>query len=185
VAAYRGERRHGLSRLAEELKLAKSTVHAALERPRAIGAIDSSRAGVRILDPERLLLIWAGHRNLGRDVTYETRTASEPFEVEALLAAEFVLGAFAAYRQEMGRNTVADYDTVIAYGAANRAIQLVPRRRRGATRVLILEPDPLLSKYGSHTPLPQTYVDLFNLPGWQAARFFIELTRRLFAEPAA
>lgn len=185
VRALAGRRRHSLSALAVELGLSKTTVHAALDRPRAIGVVETSRRGIRMLDPERLLLLWAGNRDLNRDVLYTTRTAGHPYEVEDTLSTAFVLGGFASYRLDFGRNTVADYDTVLAYGPANKASKLFPPRRSGATRVLILEADPLLAGYGWYTPRPQTYVDLFNLPGWQAARFVIDMTRRLLAEEVA
>ncbi len=180
-----GERRHSLSSLATDLGLSKTTVHSALDRPRQIGAVKSGRTGVRVLDPERLLLLWAGHRDLSRDVVYETRAKASLEALEDALTRGFVLGGFTAYRLAVGRNTVADYDTVLAYGAAAEAARRLPPRRSGRIRVLILEPDPLLHSYGDYTPIPQTYVDIFNLPGWQAARFFVDMTRRLFAEEAA
>jgi len=39
------------------------------------------------------------------------------------------------------------------------------------TRVLVVEPDPLLALYGQTTTIGQSWVDLFRLPGWQAAEF--------------
>ncbi len=185
VKAFAGERRHSLTGLAAELGLAKTTVHTALDRPRAIGVVKSSRSGIRVLDPGRMLLLWAGHRELGKDILYETRTPLPPADVEKQLAHDVTLGGFAAYRAIYGRNTVADYDTVLVYGPAIGVSRRFPTRRSGASRILILEPDPILPSYGPHTPLPQTYVDLFNLPGWQAARFFIDMTRKVFAEEAA
>ena len=185
VAAFAGQRRHRLTTLAEVLGLPKTTVHAALGRPRAIGVVESSHAGIRVLDPERLLLLWAGNRDLTKDVVHETRTEASPRDVEDALAPEFILGGFAAYLAEAGQNRVADYDTVLAYGPIEAAARAFPCRRTGSTRVLILEPDPLLPSYGRQTSRPQTYVDIFNLPGWQAARFYLDLTRRLFADEAA
>jgi hypothetical protein len=32
-------------------------------------------------------------------------------------------------------------------------------------------PDPWLGRYGPVVPLCQAFVDLFNTPGWPAARF--------------
>lgn len=137
------------------------------------------------MDPGRLLLLWAGNRDLAADVLFDTRALAELYEVEDELAASFVLGGFAAYRLDIGLNTVADYDTVLAYGPPKLAQRMYKRRRSGRTRILVLEGDPLLATYGSHTPMPQTYVDIFNLPGWQAARFYLDMTRRLIGEEAA
>ena len=48
----------------------------------------------------------------------------------------------------------------------------------GPTEVIVLDPDPLLARYGRTTPLAQAWVDLFCLPGWQAARFVHEMCIR-------
>jgi hypothetical protein len=48
----------------------------------------------------------------------------------------------------------------------------------------VLEPDPLLARYGRVTPLTQAWVDLFNLPGWQAARFVHHLLPRVVSDAA-
>ena len=77
----------------------------------------------------------------------------------------------------MGGNRIADYETVLVYGdprieVSDRAKDPEPGR---VTTVLVAEPDPLLAGYGRVTPLTQAWVDLFSLPGWQAARFVHDL----------
>ena len=95
-----------------------------------------------------------------------------------------VLGGFGAVVARIGGNTVADYETVLIYGD--------PRLRRyrpgddsesGRTsEIIVLEPDPLLCNYGRVAPVTQAWVDLFNLPGWQAARFVNHLLPQLLAD---
>jgi hypothetical protein len=50
------------------------------------------------------------------------------------------------------------------------------------TEVIVARPDPLLARYGRVTPLVQAWVDLFCLPGWQAARFVHHLLPRLVTD---
>jgi hypothetical protein len=55
---------------------------------------------------------------------------------------------------------------------------------RGESNLLVLEPDPLLQRYGAVVPRCQVYVDLFNLPGWQAQRFANALEKDLLSDVA-
>ena len=88
---------------------------------------------------------------------------------------EVILGGFGAVVSHLhGVNSIADYDTVLFYG--DPCLPDLPTARSGhGTEVLVAEPDRLLSSYGRVTPFCQAYVDLFALPGWQAARFVAEL----------
>ncbi len=80
-----GIRRSSLTQLGAELNLPVSTIHKALERPRAIGAVRGSASGLRVLDPRRLQLLWAAQRDLKRDIVYATRVALTVSEIEARL----------------------------------------------------------------------------------------------------
>lgn len=165
--------------LAEELDLGVSTTHRALDHPTEIGAVQVRPAGgVRVVDPGRLLMLWAGHRRLSRDVVdrFEV-TASAPVVERSVTDLAAVLGGFGAVVAHMGGNRIADYETVLVYGdprieVSGRAKDPEPGR---VTTVLVAERDPLLAGYGRVTPLTQAWVDLFSLPGWQAARFVHDL----------
>src|SRR6266568_673331 len=69
-----GIRRSSLTQLGAELNLPVSTIHKALEHPRAISAVRGSASGLRVLDPRRLQLLWAAQRDLKRDIVYATST---------------------------------------------------------------------------------------------------------------
>ncbi|MHB8246120.1 MAG: hypothetical protein ACYDGN_12355 [Acidimicrobiales bacterium] len=65
----------------------------------------------------------------------------------------------------MGKNPVAPYETVVSYGDP------VDLPSGNQTEVLFLQRDDRLVSYGEVPPLAQCFVDLFNMPSWQAARF--------------
>lgn len=177
-------RRSSLTQLSTELDLPVSTIHKALERPRAIGAVRGSASGLRVLDPKRLQLMWAAQRDLKRDIVYATRVPMTVSEIEARLPLSAIPTAYTAFvRHEGGRNLVADYEQVVVYADANEVRRRFPRRR-GQPNLLILEPDPLLSRYGRVAPRCQVYADLFNLPTWQAQRFLEALDRELLRDVA-
>lgn len=183
-----GQRRHAsVTALAEELGFGVSTVHKALQRPAGMGAVHiKGGGGVRVTDPGRLLLLWAGHRNLRSDLVAENAVDLEATEVERLLpAARFVLGGFRAVVSHQGGNFISSYDRVLCYGDPRDIPRSIRKALPGATAVMVLEPDPLLRRYGNVTPLAQAYTDLFNVPGWPAARFVSALTSRILNAGAA
>jgi hypothetical protein len=184
VAAFdHGIRRSSLTRLSAELDLPVTTIHKALERPRAIGVVRGSASGLRVLDPKRLQLMWAAVRNLDRDVVYTTRIPIAVSEIEARLPASAIPTAYTAFVQHEGRNLVADYEQVVVYANANEVRRRFPPHR-GQVNLVVLEPDPLLSQYGRVAPRCQVYADLFNLPTWQAQRFLEALDHELLGDVA-
>jgi hypothetical protein len=189
AAIERAQRRWpSVTALAGELEMGVSTVHRALSHPVEIGAVDVlPGGGVRVLDPGRLLVLWAGQRRLGRDIVDRLQVSgSAPVVERSIGNRDAVLGGFGAVVARLGGNTIADYETVLVYGQP----RITTRRRitdpdpGRITEVVVLEPDPLLAGYGRVTPLPQAWVDLFNLPGWQAARFVHHLLSRLVTDAA-
>src|SRR5258708_34772086 len=84
VAAFdQAVRRAYLTQLSIELDFPVATIHKALERPRAIGAVRGSASGLRLLDPKRLQFLWASVRNLSADSVYATRFPIAVSEIEA------------------------------------------------------------------------------------------------------
>ncbi len=174
-----GRRRYGsATALAKELGIPVSTTHQALERPVAIGAVTiDAVAGLRILDPVRLLALYCAQRHLARDVVARVRVTASVEETERLVSKEpgAVLGGFAALiAHTTGVNRVADYDTVLVYGDAS-VVEHLPLSSDGQCELIVAQPDRWLTLYGPITPAPTAYADLFNLPGWQAARFIHEV----------
>ena len=183
AALDHGNRRSSLRQLSAELDIPASTIHQALERPRSIGAVRGGFDGLRVLDPKRLQLLWAARRDLERDLVYETRVPAAIEEIEARLPDSAIPTAYTAYVRHAGKNLVADYDQVVVYAPANE----MRRRfapRRGRPNLLVLDPDPLLYRYGPVAPRCQVYADLFNLPSWQAQRFLLAMDQQLLGDVA-
>lgn len=172
VSAAGGKRRwRNLADLASELLMTVSTTHAALARPREIGAVTVNPAGgIVCLDPGKILICWAGRRRLKPDIIRRFKVTTSAPETEVLLGGDpepLILGGHGAAITRLGKNTISDYGTVLVYGDPS----ILTPDREGQTEVIALQPDPLLSRYGNTTPLAQAWADLFTLPNWQAARF--------------
>lgn len=180
-------RHSSVTALAGELGLGISTVHKALQRPATMGAVRiQGSGGVRVLDPGRLLLLWAGNRNLQRDLVFEAAIDLPAPVIERMLPSDrFILGGFGAVVAHERGNRISDYDRVICYGAPDDLPDGVRKASAGAITVTVLEPDPVLATYGRVTPLAQAYADLFNTPGWPAERFVSFLSSRILFPRAA
>lgn len=178
AASRSGQRRWpSVSRLAADLGVPVSTAHRALAHPVEIGAVEvSPMEGLVLLDPYRLLLLFAAHRHLRRDIVGQARLAAPVVAVEAAIYAQpgCVLGGFGAAVAHVGGNRIADYQSVLVYGNPElKGFELAEAEE--GTEVLIAVGDPWVGRHGRVTTYAQAWADLFCLPGWQAARFVDEL----------
>ncbi|MGB7103218.1 MAG: hypothetical protein WBD82_01345, partial [Acidimicrobiales bacterium] len=140
--------------------------------------VGSLSSGLVTLDPMRLLLHWAGTRNMTRDHPIEVHTGLSVLEIQHRLPPDAIVTGTAAYARRY-RNDVADYTTVYCYLPNPQALLRSVPNRAGEPDLVILEPDPFLRRYGEIACIPQTYVDLFVTAGWQAQRFLHRMTERL------
>lgn len=165
-------------KLAEKYKISTSTVFAALRPLRNIGAISVTGRNFRVLNLEKILLFWATHRNLKRDITYQTFVNLPVMEIEGLADNQTIFTAYSAARMLLD-NAPADYDKVYIYHPDPE--KLMGRFEQNGNKVpnfFILKPDQYLGKYGKTTPLSQTFVDLWNLSEWYADEFIKALKEK-------
>lgn len=174
----RGQRRwESVTAFAQDLGFPVSTTHKALAEAVRVGAVRVHPAGlVRVIDPFRLAVIWAGKRRLGVDIVDDYVTTMAVGDVERVaLEQGAVLGGFRAIIEHIGANRIADYTTVLAYTSRPQQVRAfappVDDDASAGVRVLVAQPDPLLDRYGSFTPVHQAWVDLYSIPDWQSARF--------------
>jgi len=179
VGAREDQRRWpSITALAQELDLGVSTVHKALAQPVEIEAVRVSRlAGLVVLDPYRLLLMFAATRRLQRDIVSRHRVALSARSVEALAGEDprMIVGGFGAVVAHLSGNPIASYTTALVYGEPAFATELPASPEADGTELVVVASDRWLERYGRVTPFAQAYADLFCLPGWQAARFIEEL----------
>jgi hypothetical protein len=179
VGAREDQRRWpSITALAQELDLGVSTVHKALAQPVEIEAVRVSRlAGLVVLDPYRLLLMFAATRRLQRDIVSRHWVALSARSVEALAGEDprMIVGGFGAVVAHLSGNPIASYTTALVYGEPAFATELPASPEADGTELVVVASDRWLERYGRVTPFAQAYADLFCLPGWQAARFIEEL----------
>ena len=165
--------------LAEKFGFSLSTVFNALKIPRASGAIEVKGKFFIVRDREKFLNIWATFRNLNKDIIYQTRVEKFVTEIEGLMPSSAIFTACSAFRLKFNE-TPADYDKVYIYGADLEDIKKRFPQQKGNANLIVLKPDAKLKIYGTIAPLPQMYVDLWNLSEWYAKDFLNALKEKIF-----
>jgi hypothetical protein len=168
--------------LAERFNVSTSTVFNALKIPRESGAIEVSGRNFSIRDTEKLLYLWATHRNVNREVVYKTHFSSGPKEIEGMMPDKAIFGAYSAYTRKY-EETPADYDKVYVY-ADSKTLEEIKKRfpkKKGYANLFVLKADLELSKFGVLAPDVQTFVDIWNLKDWFAKEYLESLKRKMIA----
>ncbi len=165
--------------LAEKFGYSLSTIFNALKIPRASGAIEVSGKFFVVRDQEKFLSIWATFRNINKDIIYQTRVEKPVTEIEGTMPSSAIFTAFSAFRLKFNE-TPADYDKVYVYGADFEEIKKRFPPQKGNANLIVLKPDAELKTYGATAPLPQMYVDLWNLSEWYAKDFLNGLKEKIF-----
>lgn len=167
--------------LAARFKISTSTIFNALKVPRKMGAIEVTGRFFRLIDKEKLLMLWATIRNIQEDIHYTTCVAGTAQEIEGQMPADCIFGAFSAYRLKY-KDAPADYEQVYVY--SNNLIEMKkrfpPNSGRGmAKNLFVIKPDSYLNTFGQITPDVQTFVDLWNIPKWYARDYLDAIKKKV------
>ena len=106
-------------KLAKKFGLSTSTVFAAIKPLRAIGAVEVTGRNFKIINFEKILMFWATHRNLQKDIIFQTHVDLPIHEIEGLMDNKIIYGGYSAARHLLN-DTPADYDKVYVYGETDR-----------------------------------------------------------------
>ena len=157
-----------------------STVNNALKPLETIGAIEKKTRSFGIIDIKKAITFWATSRNITKDILYKTRSDLFVQKIEGEMPAEAVFTAYSGYRF-LYNDTPADYSEVYVY-ADKKTLEEIKNRfpqKKGPPNIFVLEKDPFMQAENI-APLPQIYVDLWNLKEWYARDYLDALERRLF-----
>lgn len=165
--------------LAAKFKFSLSTVFNALKIPRQVGGVEVKGRFFTILSIEKLLSIWATHRNLKKEIIYKTKVDLPILKIEGEMPKSIIYTAYSAFRLKFNQ-APADYDKVYIYTKDLKEIKKRFPFKKGRENLIVLQLDKFLSKYGSIAPLGQIYVDLWNLKDWYAHDFLKELKKKIY-----
>lgn len=181
-ALEKGELKHTQKSLAVNFNFSLSTVNLAVRKVSDVGAVKISGKYFIVSDPKKLLYFWATHRNLNKDIIYQTYSKDNILEIEGIAPAEVIFAGFAAATKILVEPP-ADYSKVYFY-IDQKNLEVVKKRypeknSKNQANIFVLKSYPKQIKYGPTTTLPQTFVDLWGLSDWYAKDFIISLESRI------
>lgn len=165
--------------LARKLDLSLSTVSHALKNLRQMGAVQIGGKGGKVIDYEKILMHWANYRKLSQDIVWRQKLAGSVLEIEGLLPAGSILGAYSAVRHWY-KEAPADYNTVYVYHLEPRVVE---KRFRGMigkeTELICLNLEQKIPLRKETTSLAHTFVDLWSLTDWMAKDFISRIREEI------
>ncbi|MBU0998574.1 hypothetical protein KJ570_03535 [Patescibacteria group bacterium] len=173
--------KHTQKSLADYFGYSLSTINLAIKKAEAIGAIKMSGKFFVLSDPKKLLFYWATHRDLDKDYLYKTYSSLPISEIEGLIPPQSIIGGFSAAKKILGE-APSDYSKVFFYlpqEEIETATKRYPPSVKEPKNIFILKSYPKQKEYGQIATLPQTFVDLWNLPDWYAKDFLTSLEEKI------
>lgn len=176
-AIEKKNRRLTQSSLAKALNVSLSTVNAAVKSIESMGAVEIRQRNFHIIDIKKIIYYWASIRSLQKDVIYSTRIEKPVIEIEKYMPDSIVFGAYSAYKF-MFNDVPADYSEVYVYG--DDILKKRFPKNKGVPNLFVLKKDEHIDRYGKHTTIANTFVDLWNLREWYAKEFVKAMEARLY-----
>ena len=169
--------------LAGRCQVSLGLVNKTVKKLEAAMAVETTRQGVRILSPARILNLWATERRLPRDIIHAFRI--DPLEeVERKLPRASILTAFSAWCALTGSRP-AEYFRLYFYIEDKEEFEHWFRFREAKARktnpnVFVLhtdDPHLLLTSKRGIAPMPQIYVDIYAIGGPEAAPYLRDIAQ--------
>jgi hypothetical protein len=166
--------------LAEKFGFSLSTVFNALKKPREIKAIKVGGRGFDLVNPEKLLYLWATERRLEKDIIYYTFVSETRAKIEQKMPDKIIWGLFSAYRYKF-KSSPSDYDKVYIYANQSQLLEIKRRfpQKKGPANLFVLRADRFFKNYGRTGTLAQIFVDIWNTNYWYAQEFLRRLKGKM------
>ncbi len=172
--------------LSARLHISIGNINMALGRLESINAVAKEKRSFHISALDRLLLYWASYRRLDKDRVYTATSELSIAETESSLPNGIAFTAYTAYKK-IYSSVPADYSEIFVY-ATDDAVTTIKQRFPKQSRfpnLFVLAADRVLSerikeKKMDVVPLPNLFVDLWNIKTWYAKDFVDALSKRLF-----
>jgi hypothetical protein len=173
--------------LSRTLGLSLSIVNKAIRDLSDINAVRIKQRSFDIIAYDRLLLYWATHRNLKKDIIYRTRADMQVRDIERNMPENIAFTGYTAYKL-LFKETPADYSEVYLYATNNSVSELKRRfpQRDGVPNLIVLKCDPDLENrimgrrlVNSSVCPSQLFSDLWNMNEWYSKDFVDALSKRV------
>ncbi len=182
-ALERQQFEHTQQQLAGEFGYSLSTIHHAVTKVAAIGAVRIGSKSFVVANAKKLLYFWASVRNLEAYIRYRTYYDGPMFKAQGELPAGGLYGGYTAAKHLLGA-APADYDKLYYYCQDLEDFKRrFPENHRYPDNIFVLTM-PGIPAYadrypGGTTSLPHTFVDIWNMTDWFAADFITALEEKI------
>ena len=183
-ALEKGQTSYTQQDLARKFGYSISTIHHALVIPTELGAIKKSGKSFALADFQKLLYYWAGSRRLEKDIIFSCYVDKDVRQIESLVYPESVFACYSAYRMRY-TEPAGDYSKVYIYSndidkqKIYRRMEVDLEDREKNPNFYILKKTAGMDDFGKITTLPQTFVDIWNLPDWYSGEFISQLKEKI------
>ncbi len=181
-AIEKGEFKHTQKSLANYFGYSLSTVNLAIKKASLIGAVQVSGKFFVTGNPKKLLYFWATHRNIEKDMVYETCADLPVSEIEGLIPPQAIMASYTTAKKILGE-APADYSKVFFYLNENNLETAIkrfpPTQSKNPKNIFVLKSYLKQPKYGQTTSLPQTFVDIWGQADWYAKDFIVSLEEKI------
>ena len=182
-ALYERRFEHTQQELAREFGYSLSTVHHAIVKAAAVGAVRIESKSFQLANVNKLLYYWASVRNLGGCIGYRTYYPGTILDAQGELPAGGIYGGYTAAWHLLG-TAPADYDKLYYYFPdINELKSRFPPNPTYPPNIFVMTlpsiPDYLARYPGGVTTLPHTFVDIWNLSDWFATDFTQALEEKI------
>ncbi len=174
--------------LSEKLGISIGNVNKSINNLENINAVKVYNRSFSITAFDKLMLYWATHRKLGKDIIYTATSDMSINKIESSMPNGIVFTAYTAYKKTFAR-IPAEYSEVYLYSTEDAAAEIKKRfpKQDKFPNIFVLKADVVLSKSisknkTSSVALPNLFVDLWNIKTWYAKEFTDALSKKLFAE---
>ena len=171
------------SELSKKLAISLSIVNLAIRKLNSIGAVKIEQRSFSVLDPKKILYLWASLRNLDKDTIFKARIELPIREIERQMPDVF-FSAYSAYKLRF-QDVPADYSEVYVYAdekeleeIKKRVSKLKTSKTNTNPNFFVLKKDSSMKLY-KQIPLAQIFVDLWNIKEWYAKDFITALQNKI------
>lgn len=174
---------HTQLELAGEFGYSLSTIHHAIVKIAAVGAVRMESKSFTVINAKKLLYYWASVRNLPNCVRYSTYYPGPIVKAQGELPAGGIYGGYTAAVYILG-TAPADYDKIYYYSQDIENFKTrFPQNHQYPDNIFVLTLPNIkeyITKYpGGITSLPHTFADIWNMADWFAADFIGALEEKI------
>jgi hypothetical protein len=172
--------------LSEKLEISIGNINKSIKKLESINAVKIEARSFSIIALDKVMLYWATHRTLDRDIVYKGFSDLTINEIEASMPNGIAFTAYTAYKKSF-RSIPAEYSEIYLY-ATEDAIENIKKRFPKQSKfpnIFVLKADKTLSykilnEKVNSVPIPNVFVDLWNIRTWYAKEFVDILSKKLF-----